>query len=401
MAENAIISECNSIRERLAEGGKLNKSQAGEYLLEIGRLCLNSSKEKSSETVSIAYGELLKTMQTLASSIDERETDLNWFLGGAHGISDSFGGLKAKDKGTLKDILAYNGLHWGGIGELLTGKVLIGRGTFKFSRAKVHFSDGKVELGPKSLREIIRTIPHLFYTGDRNLSQIDIRGNARLTAGQLFGVLRGASNSLHSIKMNNLLHRINRALKDKGKIATTVDHLSEPANLAGLIYSRYKEIGHPINRGFAKVLADDFISFEHNKSNWRIVGAIHPSDRDAVKRDLLDQNIGRFEITHFNALRRLGRISNFSASELYGMLQKPGDKTPLSEALKNATSKRKLRIDLDSGKVIITDSGLGTYWEKIAKLRQGSGTSDFLQRMTATITRKISPGRSIATYEFA
>ncbi|HII39296.1 TPA: hypothetical protein HA318_04830 [Candidatus Micrarchaeota archaeon] len=205
-------------------------------------------------------------------------------------------------------------------------------------------------------KELAANTPHLLNHGFKNRIPINVSGQARLTPGQAFALLRTASNSLHSLVLNRIFHGFRNALENPEKLEATAARFS-PKELA---YS-----------------AQD------------IAGII---------AEVKDRKFGAFLSPHLMLLAHQAGLPIEPTATVLIQFNTCGE--TLRDGIAAAKTPRPLEIRLSARKTIVKGHGMGKNYPALAEQRLQGRTSLFLQKRAAKITRKLGPNQASTTLEF-
>lgn len=405
-----VTEQCGDIQRRIgAEKHELNASQAADYLNEVARVCFQISQQplRTKEETLGVYIPVEDSLMKLQGRISKQEGDLKNFLGGAHGVNDVLSVVLHQRKWNpsfARSFFFYNGFHWGGVANILGAEPTLQNAKLRFQGKTIEFTaDGKVKATPALVAGLARATPHLNEYKLGKFMHISARGRTELTPGQVFVVLRAASNSLHSLKMNVVLYRFRKALQTPGLIEKTLNFMSKPRNLSTVI-----------NRTFGKEYLRKYPNIPENirdnPNAWEHHGAVHPEDRNEVLEDLHRNDIESFRTRHFNVLVAASKMPPSAGTLVRRTLAWGADSADMQTALEKADGKNRLFIKLNPETtsaikreearqkakgglqrehvVELYDTGLGKSWEVLSTYRPGSNTSGYLQKKTAKIKLK-------------
>lgn len=201
-----------------AKRQRLGEKEVGKILSRFSWLYLQAAssvktkKQAADLTRSLCHG-----LNHLSKCVDPNSTELAKFFADNHGIdrtthahwmgmdldySRLHEGKGFFDLQKVRALFLYNAIHWGGVAELIGSSKRFVNLSLKVGRQRVRTdSSGRLVADPGVITHLVRSIPHALE--DKKLyAQVNPRvtGSARLSFGQVFGLLRAASNSLHSIQ---------------------------------------------------------------------------------------------------------------------------------------------------------------------------------------------------------
>ncbi len=393
----------------------LTERQAADYFNQISGACFAiSNAVETREQANKTTGLIAHTLQLLTLNISEKEKDLRFFMHtGSHGFQD-LSGLEAPKNASvdyLKTLFFYNGLHWSGVANLSGADSPFKDSKIPFEGTALEFTrDGKIRVTPKILKEMISATPHLVNAGFEDKVKISVTGEAELTPGQLFALLRSASNALHSIKMNIVLHSLRTAVED-ASIKKVVEERSNPENYERIcresLGGRHSET---TIQSVIKMLQET-----GSDTDLRTFGLISPEAKQRVLDDLLKQRLENFEIPHYAILRAVAGLSE----NQFAVFTKIHENIPkeltgpnakyirsFKRAWRKADGRNSLVINLspESKKgvqeVQLLDKGLGKEWSILSERRPFSGTSAYLQKRAGERKTKCVRGGALTRLRF-
>jgi len=284
--------------------------------------------------------------------------------------------------------LLYNAVHFGGAAELIGGENPFPDSEFSFNGKRVVIRNGKIKLTPWLLETLIKQTPHWRNSPVRDQLKLNVclKGKPEVSFGQLFTVLRSASNSLRSLELNKILFNFNAVLNDPKKLERAVGYLSSDEALRKGIAEMQET--KDVERVFGYVKSGEF-----GEDIWRFHNVLPPSVVQRVLDDLKQKRFEKFKPDHYLVLAEASGFSPRTAGIVHAWFHSAGPETDyLQEGLRRAGDKTSLTVNVSSRGARVHDTGFGKFYSDIAHLRkyQGGGTSGFLQTRAATITRKFS-----------
>jgi hypothetical protein len=221
---------------------------------------------------------------------------------------------------------------------------------------------------------------------------VSLEGEPDVSFGQLFTVLRSASNSLHSLELNKILFNFNKALNDPKKLEETVKYLSSDEALRKSL----TETQEP--EDVERVLG--YFKHDFSESSWTSQGVLHPSVVESVLEDLKQKRFEKFDFNHYRVLAEASGLNGATAGIARRWFHSGSPETDyLREGLRRASNNMSLNVNVSSSGARLHDTGFGRFYSDIAHLRKyhGGGTSGFLQERAATIARSFD-GKTTKTH---
>ncbi len=361
MALEQIRKELEEIKSDLMrERSRLSSRRAAPYFRRFAGLFFDFSQNyKRSEESGELYREIFYGMSKLSKKVEPKSKRLVALLGGDHGIaktteverifsaqaedgrwSPKWNYIFSKNIEWSRGVIIYNGFHWLGLARMLGDKEPVRKRTLLLPEGKIGISKGgKIKFETGAFRETLLSIPHIFEEYHfRDRTQLEFSGKREFTPERLFVLLRTVSNAFHVQQLDVGLKDLKNRLNEKG--------LSTGEFLEG-----FKKNGRFVNEVFG-----------------------YPAPYHANR-------------TLETALLTIERMN-----------------LPLStalEAVDKAQGKPKIRIELKPGSITVRNTGFGLLWkERISKFRWGGGTSGYLQKKIAEITRDVADGETVTKINF-
>ena len=346
---------------------------------------------------------LFRAMLDIGSRV-RPDVDFGRFLAEAHGVSESMlmPTLRRLPSNKIRQVLFYNAFHWSGVSDLLGAESQFKNFRTTFKGLKIEGTpDGKLRVTPELLSELVIHTPHFVKVGLNKFVSPEVKGEADLTPGQLFVLLRAASNSLHSIKMNRILYNFREALDDPEKLKRAVNRASSKkhaANVGAENMANYfagmdkkRERQHLLEH--LNTLAPEALESEFQSS-----GVIRPSRKESVLADLKKRQVLGAE--HAYALAAACKFPLSVSAWVNSFLNEGMPITELNAGIQAATKNNRLKIELTANGAVVRDTGLGKLYENFSKYRPGKGTSKFLQDKAARINHEFNDDETVTRLEF-
>ncbi|MBI5035795.1 hypothetical protein HZC09_00475 [Candidatus Micrarchaeota archaeon] len=251
----------------------------------------------------------------------------------------------------------------------------------------------KIKVSSRFLAKLIKNTSHVVKYDFGDVVPVHVSGKTELTPGELFVVMRSASNAYHSLKLKTVLERFRRVLEEPEALKRAADQISSSKNFR-------KDFKRALTRDVSEERISEAI-LRQNPKSWAGHGFLHPDRKKDVLNDLLERRLGKFGEEHLNVLARASGLPRHAVTLFNKLTQVGVTIKELLSLVDESKAKPSLNIRLSSGMAVLDDTGLGTrYAEKFYKYRS-SGSSGYLQERGAKeILRDIHDGGAKTTVIF-